>query len=390
MPRPSIVYSKRLQAFLDSQHDIGESRKVEYRIAVGSFERFLQQPFETVYLDTDIVHAVLNKLDNGGVAFGVNYEAIEDSTWNNYLGCYKRFARWLSDPDDENYPKLWKKIKRKKIDWEEKLKGKWLSEEEFFQIIDVIDSPRDKAMFAVAVSGALRACELLGLKLGNVEVSGFEIRVTVSGKTGTRSFVMNQFSPLLKHWLNFHPLKREPNAPLWVRRQKGANSGSSFFVGLQYCRANNLFKRYARLAGIKKPVSLHWIKHTKITWAARNRKIRINDKQANAVFGWSPTSNMFRRYTHLHGTDTDDTYRALEGIEVKPEEAKLPSVLQPHKCLNCGEMNGPDALYCLKCGVPLGEQEASRVMSLERAARTKMEALEMRLAKLEQEKKNEK
>jgi integrase len=345
----------RLQEFLDSQHHIKDFRKKGYRKAVKAFERNCEgKPFDSVYLDSAVVHKVLSALEN----------QVEDSTWNEMLCSYKRLSKWLSDPDDEEYPKLWRKIERKHIDWEEKLKNKWLSEEEFLRIIDFIDSPRDRAMFCVAVSGALRACELMGLKIGNVEVQGFEVRVTVSGKTGTRSFVMNQFAPVVKHWLNFHPYKHDKDAPLWVRRKE--NPHVSMQDGLRPRMADRLLKAYAKRAGITKPVSLHWLKHTKITWTARNRKVRISDKQANALFGWSPNSTMYRRYAHLHGTDTDDTFRALEGVETVEDKAAVSKVLERRRCLNCNEWNGADALYCLKCGNPLDEEAAQRLIDLQR------------------------
>ena len=352
----------RLQEFLDSQHHIKLSRKRGYGKAVRAFERNCNLPFDHVYLDSVVVHRVLAELE----------KQVQASTWNELLVSYKRLAKWLYDPEDETCPKLWRKIPRKKIDWEEKLKSKWLSEEEFLLIIDCIDSPRDRAMFCIAVSGALRACELMGLKIGNVEVIGFEVRVTVSGKTGTRSFVMNQFAPVVKHWLNFHPYKHNKEAPLWVRRKD--NPHVSMQDGLRPRMADRLLKAYAKRAGITKPVSLHWLKHTKITWTARNRKVRISDKQANALFGWSINSTMYRRYTHLHGTDTDDTFRALEGVETQVSEKEAVKVLERRRCLNCNEWNGADAMYCVRCGYPLSEEAAQSLID-----RRKMEEEFMRM-----------
>lgn len=95
-------------------------------------------------------------------------------------------------------------------------------------------------------------------------------------------------------------------------------------------------------------------------------------------------------YELVTGIDVADTSLALEGAVLPDAQEQKKSVLEPRACLNCGEPNGPEAVYCIRCGTPLTEAEANRVMSMERAARTKMEALEMRLAKLEQERKNQK
>jgi ribosomal protein L40E len=199
---------------------------------------------------------------------------------------------------------------------------------------------------------------------------------------------MNQFAPVVKHWLNFHPYKHDKEAPLWVRRKD--NPHVSMYDGLRPRMADRLLKAYAKRAGITKHVSLHWLKHTKITWTARNRKVRVSDKQANALFGWSINSTMYRRYTHLHGTDTDDTFRALEGVETVEDKAAVSKVLERRRCLNCNEWNGADALYCLKCGSPLDEEAAQALLDKKRMEEDLMK-IYSELMKLQREKlKNDK
>ncbi len=165
---------------------------------------------------------------------------MSDSAWNTYLVLCKRYARWLSDPEDEITPKLWRKIKPKKIDWGKKLKNKYLTQKEFYQLLDVIDYPRDKALLGVAIEGALRSGELLDLKIGDVQKTSYGYDVTVSGKTGSSSFPVVLFAPLLTHWLNFHPFKHDPNAPLWPV-QKGGKK-----IGLQENGYAHLIRKYAK------------------------------------------------------------------------------------------------------------------------------------------------
>jgi integrase len=340
--------SDKLQEFLDTQHHILQARKRTYKIAINAFEKIANTPFDQAYLDAKTVHYTLNNL------------GIEPSTWNMWLTIYKRYSRWLSDPDDEVTPKLWRKLQPKKIDWNQKLKDKWLTEKEFKDLLDATDHPCPKAAFATAISGALRRGELLNLKIKDAEVNGSEIRVTVSGKTGTRSFLMNQFAPILKHWLNFHPLKSDPEAPLFTRRKTG---NGEITDGIQAQAMDSSFKMYAKRAGIRKPVSLHWLRHTKVTWTARNKDRRITDKQANICFGWSPNSDSYKHYTHLHGTDTDETFRALDGVITKSQEAEQIKFLERQKCFNCNEYNTAEALYCYKCGCVLSEEQAKRIVA---------------------------
>jgi integrase len=339
---------RRLEEYLATKHDIEPKAKDNYRIALRSLEPFLApEEIEDVYLDPKKVNMALNKLS----------QQIEDSSWNLRLSLFKCYVRWLHDSDDEELPRVWRKIKPKKIDWEEKLKDKWLNEQEFLNLLNATDNLCFRAAWATAQSGALRRGELSGLKVGNAEVQGNEVKVTVTGKTGTRCFVMNQLAPVLKLWLNFHPYKNDPNAPLWIKRR---NSHGGLYKGIGARSLDKLFKMYAARAGIKKPVSLHWLRHTKVTWTARNRKIRVNDKQANAMFGWSSNSEMYKRYTHLHGTDTDDAFRLLDGVEVTEVRPDAGKILQRRACFNCNELNDAMALYCVKCGWALNEAVAEK------------------------------
>ncbi|MCL2358649.1 MAG: site-specific integrase [Candidatus Bathyarchaeota archaeon] len=355
---------RRLEEFLDEQHSMSESRKVNYRNAITLFEKIAEAEFEDIYLDRKKVNTTLSAISKvpknpKDIEYTLNKpHARADSTWNTFLGAYKRYAKWLSDPDDMDCPKIWRKIKVKKIDWEEKLKDKWLTEQEFYQFLDVIDNLCLKALFCTTVAGALRRGEVLNLKVGDVEISGSECLVTVSGKTGTRTFVMNQFAPILIQWLNFHPLKHDKTAALWTRNKTTTNN--TIDIGLKKTRVTQFLKSYCQRAKIKKPVSMHWLRHTKVTWTARNQKLRVNDKQANSMFGWSASSGMYNRYTHLAATDTADTFRLLDGVEPSEKVENRGKILQRLQCFGCNELNLAGSLYCFKCGLPLTEEEAMR------------------------------
>jgi len=349
---------KRLEEFLNEQHNMGNYRKTDYRNAIIIFEKVSGAEFEDIYLNRKKVNDTLAAINNLPKTRRNSPGARTDTSWNKYLTVYKRYAKWLSDPDDMDCPKIWRKIKAKNIDWEEKLKDKWLTEEEFFKLIDVVDVLCIKALFCTTVAGALRLGEVLNCKVGDVEISGSECQVTVSGKTGTRSFVMNQFAPILIQWLNFHPLKHDKRAPLWTRmtiqKDKPLNKG------LGGVAVTDAIKKYCRLAGIAKPVSMHWLRHTKVTWTARNRKIAVTDKEANVMFGWSTGSDMYKRYTHLSATHVANTFRLLDGVEPSETVEDRGKILQRLKCLGCNELNLAGSLYCFRCGLPLTEEEAQK------------------------------
>ena len=318
---------------------------LSYRGAILAFDRLSGAEFEDGYLDASLVHEVLSKLR-------VEYA---EQTWNHYLVCLKRYAKWLSDPDDEVCPKFWRKIKPISVDSELKLKDKWLTEEEFRRFLNVVDSNRDRAMFGVCLEGALRVGELIGLKVRDCKPASYGFDVTVSGKTGSGSFPVVLFAPLLRQWLNVHPCKNDVDAPLWPRRcGKG-------FVALKKGAVEYNFVKYAESAMIGRRVTVHVLRHTKITWTAKDNRVGVSDEMAKKMFRWKKSSRMYGRYTHLFGSDSTKTFLALAGVQEKKDEA--PSILVRRKCLNCGEENSADALYCLKCGTTLDQEQAKRIVA---------------------------
>jgi integrase/recombinase XerD len=336
---------KRLSEFLNTQHNVSKSAKLSYRAAILAFDRLSGVEFEDGFLDQVLVHEALNRLQ----------DEYAEQTWNHYLVCLKRYAKWLSDPDDETLPKFWKRIKPVSVDTEKLLKDKWLTEEEFSRIIEVTDSTRDRAMFGVCLEGALRAGELLGLKVRDVKVNSYGFDVIVSGKTGSGSFPVVLFAPLLKQWLNIHPCKNDVDAPLWLRR--------GTFQGYQPIKTGALdynFNKYAQRAKINRHVSIHILRHTKITWTAKSNDIGVSDEMAKKMFRWKQSSRMYGRYTHLHGADSTKTYLALAGVKESREEK--PSLLVKRKCLNCNEENSMDAMYCNRCGTVLDQEQALRIV----------------------------
>ena len=357
----------RFREFINSQHDLSDSSIDKYRFALLKFEELGLTNFEDVYLDKVRVHEILNKIST----------VLADSTWNLCLGKYKRLAKWLSDPDDEVTPKVWRKIKPKKIDWEKKLKDKWLSKEQFYKLLDVCDYVRDKALFGVCIEGALRKSELLDLRVKDVSKNSYGYDITVSEKTGSSNFPLVLFAPLLTHWLNMHPKKHDPDSPLWVARKMGG--AKTLYGKLSYPTVNEKLKIYAKRAGLSNKLSLHWLRHSKITWTAKDKNVRVSDEMAKKMFRWGRTSRMFGRYTHLHGVDSNDTFLALAGVKIDQTKEETASVLDPKKCLNCQEMNSATMMFCGECGTTLDEDEARRQVEKQRLLEEMMKDFKERM-----------
>jgi len=90
-----------------------------------------------------------------------------------------------------------------------------LSKEEFEVIVKTAENPGDKALVYVLFEAALRPGELLKMTVGSVEFKDNCCLITVNGKTGLKRIpLVVSFKPLLE-WLEEHPNRSDPNAPLW-------------------------------------------------------------------------------------------------------------------------------------------------------------------------------
>jgi hypothetical protein len=87
-------------------------------------------------------------------------------------------------------------------------------------------------------------------------------------------------------------------------------------------------------------------RHTSLT-----HKSKILKEATLRVFsGWSPDSDMPRRYVHLFGNAAcEDILEAYGLVDKNPNI----SVLQSKQCPNCSEPNKPDSKFCAKCRMVL-------------------------------------
>jgi len=173
-------------------------------------------------------------------------------------------------------------------------------------------------------------------------------------------------TPYLHDWLNIHPNKDDPKAPLWVNIgttkqiskkfdsgeiQKGKDYNDHWSYNLSYAAARKILINLGRKAGIKKPINPHNFRHSRATALGA---AGLNQSIMNEVMGWKQGSAMAGVYIHLSGKQTDDALLpAMYGVKVTKEETKH-SQMFPIKCINCGELNAHNVKRCKKCNNIIG------------------------------------
>ncbi|MCO5383193.1 MAG: tyrosine-type recombinase/integrase [Methanosarcina barkeri] len=187
------------------------------------------------------------------------------------------------------------------------------------------------------------------MKVKNVEflVNGGAAATFPHGKTGPRRVLVFNFASYLRQWKDAHPLKDDPEAPLWPTDDYRHAPLSD--IGLRY-----LLRETVNRTDIKKRVWIHGFRHSRATHLSEH----LTEQQMKTYLGWTPGSDMPAVYCHLSGKDMDKAVKAMYGIE---EAVNLVDSMKPGKCSRCGELNVSNALYCFKCGLPLTTQAAATI-----------------------------
>lgn len=219
-----------------------------------------------------------------------------------------------------------------------------LTKDEVLEIISHAGSLRDKAIFGLLYESGCRAGEILSMKVKNIEfLNNGGCAITFpTGKTGPRRVLIFNFASYLRQWIESHPLKDSPEAPMWPTDDYRHAPLSD--IGLRY-----LLRETVARTEIKKRVWLHGFRHSRATHLSEH----FTEQQMKNYLGWAPGSDMPAVYCHLSGKDMDRAVKAMYGIE----DLENPiDTMKPGKCSRCSEMNASGSNFCFKCGLPLSRE----------------------------------
>jgi len=287
-------------------------------------------------------------------------ERSDYSPWtkHDYKVVLKRFYKWLKG-NDEEYPEEVKWIKTTLKAKDELLPEDLLTEDEVMKLVEACSNPRDKAFIITLYESGARIGEVGSMRIRDVSFEESYARLMLKGKTGSRRVIVVAAAPYLQAWIQNHPLKNDPDAPLWV------NMGTvNRFKAMSYPALAKVLKVAAERAGLSEKVHPHKLRHSRATFLAS----KLTEAQMNQVFGWKQGSDMPSIYVHLSGRDLDDAILGIYGL--KKVEEKEPK-LKPKICPRCGASNAVEARFCMKCGLALDIKAAQEIEE----ARSKTDAI---------------
>ncbi len=234
-----------------------------------------------------------------------------------------------------------------------------LTPEEIRKLVENATTQRDQALLAALYDGGMRIGEFLALRVGDIRFhedgsADLVLPKDAPGlKTGRRVVPIVESVPYLQRWLEVHPLRKEPKAPLWPPLLSGEPTKAITRRSLV-----DSLRTVARRAGITKAVNPHAFRHARATECARKG---WTEAQMRNFFGWARSSPMPSLYIHLADADVRNRVLQDAGVRARPKPEDSP--LKPVTCWNplCGQINAPTAAYCAKCGRPLSVERVREV-----------------------------
>lgn len=242
------------------------------------------------------------------------------------------------------------KIKRNK---DRKLPEELLSPKEIKKLVQVADNFRDKAIIILLYETAARKGEFLQLKIKHIDITEDKKKkyafITIpKGKTDSRKLPIIYSLPHVLNWLNSHPERDDPNAPLFITQ--GAWLGRAFGEdGLKI-----MVKVLGKRAKIKKNIYPHLFRHSRLTELAKE----LTEQELKKFAGWTADSEMAATYVHLSQKEVGDKILANAGLIdsalIRRERNELLQIV----CPGCKEMNSADNKLCSTCGRVLDLKQA--------------------------------
>jgi integrase len=214
------------------------------------------------------------------------------------------------------------------------VKDKVIPEADIKRLIEGAGNLRDRLLVEIFFELGNRRGEMWRLRIKDVQFDEYGAILTLDGKTGVRRRRIYNSIPDLRAWLNNHPMKNDPFAPLLLTA-----------YGTPFASPQGIYGAISRLSKriLGRHIHPHQFRHTKATQDSSY----FTDREMMKLYGWN-RPDMVGVYSHLSMKDVENHDLILHGL--KPREEVLRPLVQIQRCTGCREENAPVAIYCVKCG----------------------------------------
>lgn len=260
---------------------------------------------------------------------------LQPTTKHLYEVRLKTFIKWLLNLGKHEVPASMAWISKPETTGIEK--KDLLEANEVQSIINSCDNLRDKAIIQALYESMCRASEFLQWNVGSIEIQEDYAQINVVGKGGIKytAFIVNAL-PAVRQWLEAHPRKTEPEAPLWCSFNR-----KTYGNRLTKTALNAIVKKLAKRAGIKKRVYNHLFRHSGIT---AKIKAGYNEPALKLMVGHKAGSNVLAAvYSHLASEDAAEEIKRMHGL--KGAKYTVPQ-LERITCPRCKTIWPPGQKFC--------------------------------------------
>ena len=282
----------------------------------------------------------------------------------NYKKVTKKFYSWAGN----GQPPKW--IRDLKLDHIESTvqPSDLLTQIEIDKILGACRHPRNKAFIAVMLDSGMRVGALASTRVKNVELNQYGAIIYISKTSRSKKTTAPKGIPItwstgyLNQWLAVHPIRDDPEAPLWTTLNEP-------YQAMSYKTIRATIQNIAENAGVKKRVNPHSFRHKAITsWILDG----LNEQEVKHRAGWSRGSmQMLKIYANF--TDNEINDRIFERYGLKTDEKRQVTL---DRCPRCSNVLKPADRFCSQCSLVLDKGIAKDIDEKTRAVPGLLAALQ--------------
>ena len=317
---------------------MGKKRLLKYEVWFRNYDRILGKPF-----------ADATREDLERVLFKVKDSSWSDATKADFHILLKRYYKITEgEPKGPDYPERVKWIATPRVEPPNLNFDDCPSWDDVQKMSDHCSNLRDKALILSTWEGGLRILEALTLRVGSVQQAEHGLYLSIEqSKTTRREVFILLSAPIITQWLNVHPLRNDPKAPLFCR----IDNPDNYTMAMGYRYARKLNDKLKKKAGINKAVNPHMLRHGSASYFCDH----LTDSDMEAKYGWRKGSPHKARYQHKHNRAVETKILGLAGIyaDTGVKNIYKEAAGDEKECYKCHEKSPANFSSCYKCGTLL-------------------------------------
>ena len=266
----------------------------------------------------------------------------KQNTISDFIAILKQFYLWMID---NKYSPLTEskihKLRTPPKDTMTKVAADLLTPDEITAMMKACTRTIDRAIVMTLYEGGFRIGEIGTMTWGDLTFDKYGVIANVNFKTNMPRYVRLIMSrEYLAQWRACY--KPDPSG------------GALVFINergkpLIHATINKRLKCIAKTAGIRKHITPHVFRHSRITHLIKEG---VPESVIKLMMWGNISTDMFRTYAHLTGQDIDSAMLKSYGISATDNNSNA-SRLEPCQCPHCRKINPPVSNYCVSCGQSL-------------------------------------